>query len=86
MFSQLANSIEHQHQLEQELVAGRAPYTVFAVGKGWVFVHYSGRPSFKETDYHAALARATTERLVLGNGHMPITLELSGGMPVLPRR
>lgn len=77
MFSQLANSIEHQHQLEQELVAGRAPYTVFAVGKGWVFVQYSGRPSFKETDYHAAIARATTERLVLGNGHMPITLELT---------
>ena len=77
MFSQLANSIEHQHQLEQELVAGRAPYTVFAVGKGWVFVHYSGRPSFKEVDFHAAIARATTERLVLGNGHMPITLELT---------
>ena len=77
MFSQLANSIEHQHQLEQELVAGRAPYTVFAVGKGgWVFVHYSGRPSFKEAAYTEAIARATVERQVLGHEHMPIELEL----------
>ena len=76
MFNQLANSTEHQHQLEQELVAGRAPYTVFAVGKGWVFVHYSGRPSFKEAAYAEAIARATVERRVLGHEHMPIELEL----------
>ena len=76
MFSQMAVNIEHQHRLEQELVAGRAPYTVFAVGKGWVFVHYSGRPSFKETAYSEAIARATVERRVLGHEHMPIELEL----------
>ena len=78
MFSALANSIEHQARLEADLVAGRPAYTVFAVGKGWVFVHYSGRPSFKEADMSSAIARARVERLCFGlsEDEYPITLEL----------
>ena len=81
MFSALAASVEHQAQLETELVAGRPAYTVFAVGRGWVFVHYSGRPSFKESDVVSAIARARVERLCFGlsEDEYPITLELGYG-------
>lgn len=60
---------------EDAVVAGRAPFTVFKWGSRWAYVHWSRRPSNKESNMLDAIANAREEREMYGLQEWPITVE-----------